>query len=329
MRHFIFFILPMLGLFSQETASPRQVAKELEEAQIQFLRAKQMFNPWYTGPLITPSPSLVSPGQVMVQPYLIFGGTYATFDKNRKSRALGGNLYSLDLLSVFQTGITDSVDFIIVPGAATNWQKGDSGGGFVDIPATIGFLIRSETLYGPAMKFSITETFPTGKYQNLSLNGLGLNATGGGAYQTQFGFATSKLLWWLYEHPINLRAFVGFTVATTVQVEGFNAYGGDKTTKGVVHPGDLLSTDLGIEYSLTKRWALAFDVVYTAENKTRFDGKTKSPVGGGYSDNLSFAPAIEYHFDSALGLLWGVQFSVYGRNSDNFAKGQFSVVCSW
>ncbi len=329
MRRFAFFVLPVLCLFSQETASPRQVAKELEEAQTQFNRAKQMFNPWYTGPLITPAPGMMPPGKGNIQPYLFFEGTYATFNKNRKSVSLPHNKYFIELTSGMAFGITDSVDCGVTPSAIVNRQKGQTGGGFNDLTANLGFLITPETLYIPGMKFTITETFPTGKYNNLSLNGLGLDSTGGGSYQTEFGFAIAKLLWWFYEHPVKLRYFVGYTVATPVHVKGFNTYGGDITTRGTVHPGNTLATDFGIECSLTQHLVLALDTVYTAQNRTKFNGSTISPVGGGYNDNLSFAPAIEYIWSPDLGIVFGSQFSVYGRNSANFANGQFSVTYTW
>ena len=289
-----------------------------------------MFNPWYTGPLITPSASMMPLGQGNIQPYLFFGGAYARFNKDRRSISLPHNVYSMQVTSGVFMGITKSVDLIITPSATVNWQKdlageNHSGGGFNDITASLGFLITPETLYVPAMKFSIIETFPTGKYKKLSLNGQGLNSTGGGTYQTQFGFAISKVIWWMYRHPMNLRAFVGYTLETTVHVDDFNTYGGALRTHGKVRPGKTFTSDLGIEWSFTERWVAALDVVYVAQNKTRFHGTTVAPVGGGYNDNLSLAPAIEYNWNENLGILWGVQFSVYGRNSLNFAKGQFSV----
>jgi hypothetical protein len=128
---------------------------------------------------------------------------------------------------------------------------------------------------------------------------------------------------------MNLRLFLGYTVSTVVDVSGFNAYGGGYGTKGRVRPGNKFTADLGYEISLTQRWVFAFDLVYVAQNKTKFHGTTISPVGSGFNDNLSLAPALEYNFNDSLGILWGAQFSVYGRNSSNFITGQFSVEYTW
>lgn len=316
--------------------SPQQIERELQSAELQYKRAKEMFNPWYTGPLVTPAASMMPPGYANLQPYLFFGGTYANYNQDRKSVSIPHNLYSLQLSPIMFVGITNSVDFSFTLSATANWQNHKTGGGFNDLSGTIGFCITNESLYVPALKFTITETFPTGKYKKLSTNGLGLNATGEGSYQTQFGLGMSKVIWWLYKHPLNLRYFVGYTIGTPVRVKEFNTYGGGFGTRGVVHPGHLFTSDLGIEWSFSQRWVIATDIVYQLQNQTKFHGNpgvlaTGAPaaVGSGYNDNLSLAPALEYNWNPNLGIIWGMQFSVYGRSSPDFLKGMFSVTYTW
>ncbi len=323
----IILLLFTCSLFAQE--SPRAIEKELQSAEMQFKRAKKMFNPWYTGPLITPSASMMPPGSANIQPYLLLNGAYATFDKHRESISLPHNLYSAQILSLLLVGVTPSVDCMLTTSATANWQEDHSGGGFNDLSLTAGFLIQPETLYVPAIKFTVTEVFPTGKYQHLNPNGLALSGTGQGSFQTQFGLVFSKLFWWIYSHPLNVRGFVGYNVETCVHVQGFNTYGGGSQTRGVVIPGNTFSSDFALEWSFSERWVLALDTVYSFQGKTEFRGFTQTPVGTGYSDNLSLCPAIEYNWDENLGVIAGVQFSVYGRNSQNFAKGQFSVSYVW
>ncbi len=336
MRKMVFFLLLPLLAWTQEHKSPEEIQQELDDAETTYKKAKSMFNPWYTGPLVTPSSSMMPPGYANIQPYLFITGAYATYNEDRHSVPLEHNVYSLQVTPPMQVGITDTMDLVISPAAIVNWQDGQTGGGFNDFGVTIGFPIVRQTLYIPGMKFTIGQSFPTGKYQNLSTNGLGLNATGLGAYQTTFGFAISKVIWWTYPYPMNTRLFFGYTVTTDVHVEEFNAYGGGFGTRGTVNPGNKITADYGLEVSLTQRWVAAIDVVYTANNRVKFHGDpgltaqgTPAAVGGGYRDNLSLAPAIEYNWNENLGILWGAQFSVYGRNSENFVTGQFSVVYTW
>ncbi len=336
MRPFLMLFLVPLWICAQPIKSPQQIQAELDQAESQFKKSKEMFNPWYTGPLVTPSASMMPPGQANIQPYLFISGNYAAFNKDRESIALPSNSYQMQVIAPMQMGVTPSTDFVFSPGAVMNWSQNQNGGGFSDLGASYGFSIFKETLYIPKFKFTISQKFPTGKYKNLSTNGLNLNATGGGSYQTQFCFTAGKVIWWTYPHPMNIRLFFGYNMGTVVNVKNFNAYGGGFGTKGRVRIGNTFTTDLGLEVSLTQRWVAALDVIYTASNATKFHGNpglnkdgTPASVGNPYNDNLSLAPAIEYNFSESLGILWGVQFSVYGRSSANFVNGQFSVTYQW
>jgi hypothetical protein len=315
--------------------SPQEIQQELNSAEAQLQRAKEMFAPYYTGPLITPSPSMVPPGHIVVSPYLFVTDTYAVFDQNRHSQSLDHNRVRLHFVPVILGfGITDTMDAQVVWGGQASWQDGHVGGGIDDVGVTLGFLIQPQKIYVPQFKLLIGESFPTGKYQNLSTNGLGLDGTGAGAYSTQVALAVSKLLFWTTKHPVNTRLFIGYTLSTNVHVKNFNSYGGGFGTRGKIHPGNNLSVDFGLEVSLTQRWVIANDIVYSATNRTKFHGKPgtterggsiPAPNGLGYSDNLSLAPAIEYNWTDSTGIIAGAQFSVYGRNSTNFG----SAVISW
>lgn len=274
---------------------------------------------------------MMPPGYANVQPYVVVTDSYAQFNSNHHS-VNQPNLVTLNPFIVVQAGVTDTMDFLVNLGGVVNWKSGQSGGGFSDMSATIGFPICRQSPYVPQMKLTLQQLFPTGCYKHLNSDGLNLNASGGGAYQTTFAYAISKILFWATQHPMNVRAFLGYTLSTTAHVSGFNSYGGGFGTSGKVRPGHTLAADLGIEWSLSRPWVFALDVVYKATNRTKFHGNpgttasgAPASVGGGYSDNLSLAPAIEYNWNRNFGFIGGVQFSVYGRNSANFASGLLSV----
>ena len=335
-RLFWLFVLP-LALFAQtQHRTPQQIEQELQVAEAEFKRAKDMFNPWYTGPLITPSASMMPPGSGNTQPYIFITDKYAAFNKERKSVKLPSHLVQLEVTSNIQTGITNNMDFNVNFGAQWNWQFDHNGGGYEDMSAQAGFLIYRQTRYVPGMKFTISQTFPTGKYKNCNTNGFLLDAVGGGTYATQFSLAFSKVILWTTKHPVNLRLFLGYNVTTPTTVSGFNAYGGGFGCHGRVHPGNTFSADFGAEVSLTQRWVAAIDVIYKATDESTFHGDpgtlkdgTPSAVGGPYSDTLRLAPAFEYNWNSNLGILAGAYFSVYGRSSGNFASGIISLSYSF
>ena len=321
-------------LWAQESAhtTPEQIEQELQSAEHQFEKAKKMFNPWYTGPLITPSASMMPPGWGNIQPYIFVTDNYARFNSERKSKSLSSHLVNLNPLVYAQFGVTKTMDLTVSAQANANWQYDHSGAGFGDMSALVGFPICTQTIHVPAIKLSIKETFPTGQYQHLNSNGLGLSATGAGSYQTQFSLSVSKVLFWSYLHPMNFRLYLSYNIPTPVSVHGFNNYGGGFGTHARVHPGNTFSSDMGFEISLNQRWVFATDIAYSAQNETTYSGyagKTASgdtaSIGGGYNDNLSLAPAIEYNWNENLGILGGVWFSVYGRNSNNFVSGIVSL----
>ena len=272
-----------------------------------------------------------APGQAMWQPYIYFTDNYAAYDAHRNVVDVP-NQFSIKAQPVIlQIGVTPSVDTTVIMSAIENWSKGKSGGGFQDITTTLGLLINQQSLYVPGMKLSISQSFPTGKYQNLSTNGLGLQATGAGAWQTTFTLALGKVLFWDMLHPVNSRVAIGYTLSTPIHVKNFNAYGGGFGTRGTVHPGNSFFADLGLELSITQPWVVALDVVYNNTNRTSFHGKrgvlfdgSPASVGSGYSEQLSLAPAVEYNFNANMGLLFGVWFTVYGRSAPDFVSGIFS-----
>lgn len=319
-------------LYQERIKSPEEIQVELDADEKEFRIAKEIFNPWYTGPLITPGASMVPVGKGFVQPYLFVIDNYAAYNSNRKSVSLTSKKIELQAPAIIQAGITDSFDITVGFGGFANWQAGEFGGGWGDMTVEPGFSINKETPWTPEAKVVITQNFPTGKYQNLSFNGLGLNATGSGAWSTSVGFIIAKVILWKTKHPMNMRLFMGYQRSPDVDVQNFNAYGGGRGTRGTVSPGDKFSVDFGYEYSFNQKWVFATDIVYTTTKSTTFRGTrgvaddgTPAVVGGPSSDNLSLSPALEYNFNSNIGLIAGAWFSVYGRNSLNFAGGVISA----
>jgi hypothetical protein len=85
---------------------------------------------------------------------------------------------------------------------------------------------------------------------------------------------------------------------------------------------------VSFEATLNQNWALALDSVYTQTNITEFFGipgiaftGTFADVGTPSSEQLSFAPAIEYNFSGNFGIITGCWFSALGRNSTEFRSG--------
>jgi len=349
MRWLVVFVLLLpIRIFTEEDVfeSIRVLQENLEEKEqptpqeAQFLSANEPFDFLYAGPLITGGASNLSPGTFSWTPLTpLFMDFYGLWDENRKSVDIA-HRYALNLSSSYQVGITKWLDLTLIIQGAVNWEEHKTGGGFGDMLVGIGIPLMYEGLYQPAMRIVINQTFPTGKYQHLNPKLLGLDATGLGAYQTQFGFRISKIILWHSKHPIQLRGAYSLNVPTKVHVKGFNSYGGGKGTDGTLSSAISQEVDLAFEWSLTKHWVFAFDLVYNWANRLEFKGfpgygsavfdDNEDPedslrfdvappvVGIGSNDQLSMAPAIEYNVNEYINFLIGVWFNVYGRNVAKF-----------
>lgn len=339
MKYFFWANLMILSVAFAEAATAEQpqivsteeVARQLQDAEKEFQEAKKMFNPWYAGPLLTPGAHILPPNNYNIQPYLFYTTNYAKFNQSGSTKNIS-NLKQLNPSVVFQFGLLSWLDGSINVQSITNWQYGKSRTNFGDSSINLGFGVLDESLYTPAVLINIKESIPTGKYKNLSSTLNGIDSTGAGVFSTQVSLNVAKVVWWVLTHPMNLRASFGYTFPSIAKVNGFNTYGGGFGTKGKIHTPNEVSIDAAVEYSFTQRWVFAVDAVYNYSGRTRFVGKaghnadgTLASNGGPFSDNLSFAPAIEYNPNSNLGILAGVWFSVWGRNTYDFVSGVVSV----
>lgn len=310
---------------AQEIKTPEQIEGELDKAERDFQIAEKMFIPWYTGPLITGSANNVPARKVNIQGYLYFNTQFAQFNKNRKSIDVP-NIYTLNPLLLVQRGLTNWLDFTVVGQGFFRWRKGEEAQFFGDTTTTFGFQLVKQSAHKPSVRFTLGETYPTGRYQHLNSKKNGIDATGAGAFQTVVGLNISRILWWIKLHPISLRLATSYAIPDhKVKVKSFNAYGGGIGTNGKVSVGQSLNIDIGIEVSLTQKWVFATDIAYTYSNKSSFSGNPGvSPLGGPAavgapsSDQLSLAPAIEYNVSDSAGFIGGVWFAATGRNSSNF-----------
>jgi hypothetical protein len=326
-----FYSLMLCAQESTEHVTPEQIRLQLNEAQAQFEHAKKLFNTWYTGPLITLGASMTNPGQLNYQPYLFIAGNYSSYDQHRHKVKTPTTVNLIAQPIVVSTGITPSVDLSFVLSMQENWKEHKSGGGFNDISTSLGFLINHQTIHTPQLKFILKQSFPIGSYKNLSVNGLGLNGTGAGAWQTKFALSSSKIFFWDTTHPLNGHLALSYQISTPIHVTGFNTYGGGFGTNGTVHPGNLFELDFGLELSISQPWVIALDVVYDCASSTKFKGNhgvtssgDPASLGNPYFDYLSLAPALEYNLTDSMGLIAGLWFTVYGRSTAAFVQGIFS-----
>jgi hypothetical protein len=118
---------------------------------------------------------------------------------------------------------------------------------------------------------------------------------------------------------------VSVGMSNNVNVEGVSVYGTAAGFRGHASPGRAFFVDAASEYSLTRRWAVALDVLYQRNRNTSVTGpKSPDPTSAqnpqsirldlGSTSGLGFALAIEYSWKPNLGVIFGTRVIPRGHN---------------
>jgi hypothetical protein len=291
---------------------------------------QEILAPWLTGPLLQGIPA----GASTVSLYL-FATTNTGFYNEKWHFSKQPMFYSInpELFAVF--GLNSWMGFQMTPQLVWNITQNQSSINFGDLPMGLDIQLvdKCRFVYFPGVKLSLLETFPTGIYQDLKPSKLGTDATGLGTFITEIDLTFNKT--WLIkpqEHFLNTFITLGYGLNTPVDVRGFNAYGGGYGTEGTVRPGNYFLIIFSFEYSFNKQWAFTMDTEYIYTNKIGFSGDVGVLASGApaviafpSAEQISFTPAIEYNFNDSLGLLAGVWFTAWGRNTTAFISGSFNL----
>jgi hypothetical protein len=288
--------------------------------------------PWLTGPLLAPSGMTVPQGHILFEPYVYILANRANYDEDWHAVKLSAPFWNNYFQPQIQVGATPWLDVQILPTVFYNYTDGSAKWALGDTPIGVDIQLfqkgKDPTDWITGIKLVLKETLPIGKYRNLNPDKQGTDIGGSGSWATSVGIVWGQLIHIKKLHFFDTRLSVQYTIPAPVHVKGFNTYGGGFGTDGTIYPPQNLQIDLGMEFTLTKNWVLAMDILGSWSTPARFKGK----VGVG-TDNLpafdsfgsaaqfSLAPAIEYNWNENIGLIAGSWFSVAGRNSIQFASG--------
>lgn len=274
---------------------------------------------WWTGPMLAASGATLPQGHALVEPYLFNIVTNARFDAdgNRHAVATENDLGSLTYMLY---GLTDRVTVGMIPRFFYNMPPvgaNSSGVGVGDLTLQAGYGLTqfTDAHHIPSISLVLDETLPTGRYDRLDRPS---NGFGAGAYTTGFSVYSQQYFWMPNGRILRGRLDLTYAVSSSVSLAEQSVYGTPAGFHGHAAPGDSATIDASAEYSLTREWVLALDVVYQHNDSTHLHG---SQPGGevsaesGSSYSLGFAPAIEYNWSARAGVLLGVRIIQIGRNT--------------
>jgi hypothetical protein len=256
---------------------------------------------WWTGPMLANSAATLPRGHFLIEPYL--------YDASSPhSDGFGSLTYML-------YGLTDRLTVGLIPVLGYNRMDGagDSSGiglGDVSVQAQYRLTEFHEGSPLPTISLQLQQTLPSGKYDRLG-NRPG-NGLGSGASTTTLQLNTQTYFWLGNGRILRMRLNVAQSVSGKAQVEDISVYGTAGGFRGHARPGNSFFVNAAWEYSLSRRWVLAFDLTYRRNHGTRVDGvmlpgDAHIRRSSGSSEAFGFAPAIEYSWRANLGVLFGTR----------------------
>lgn len=275
---------------------------------------------WWTGPILAPSAATLPQGHFLIEPYLYDSISYARYDADGErhdtadSHFLGSQTYIL-------YGLVDRVSIGLIPrfGFRDAAAGRDSSGIRVgDVSLQAQYRLTQFNGVVPTTSIVMQATLPTGKHDRLGTH-TG-DAMGGGAYSMMVGLYSQHLFWMPNGRILRTRLNATHTFVDNAELRDVSVYGTAEGFRGRAKPGDSFLAIAAAEYSVTRNWVLAMDVQYQRDARTHVIGNAASQSVIRFSAParraISVAPAVEYNFNSRIGVIAGAIWTFAGRNTD-------------
>jgi Putative MetA-pathway of phenol degradation len=283
---------------------------------------------WWTGPILAAGASTLPPGHALIEPYVFNVMSRGRYDDNG-TRHDGPRRESYGSLTYLLFGVVDGFTAGVIPRFGYNdvSNGADSshiGVGDCTLQGTFRLAQFREGGYTPTMSIVLQEVLPTGKYDRLGARPS--EGLGSGAHTTSLGLNSQYFLWMPNGRILRTRLNLSYAISDAASVEDVSVYGTSAGFRGHARPGRVFIVDSAWEYSLTRNWVLALDVQYEHDGATTLQGFMPAPSGSnapstriqqdfGSGEVFTLAPAVEYNFNSRIGVIVGSLFTVAGRNA--------------
>jgi hypothetical protein len=275
---------------------------------------------WWTGPLLAPSANTLPQGHILFEPYVYDVIADGRFDASGARRS-APRAQTVGSQSYLNYGLFDGFTVGLIPrfGYAEPSLAPHSSGlqaGDLTLQAQYQLTRYREGALLPALSLNLQETLPTGRWDRLDRLSDGFGA---GDFQTAAALYAQTYFWAPNGRIVRARLDLTYSVSGSAAVEGMSVYGTSAGFRGRAAPGDSATADLAFEYSATRNWVLALDLWFERDADTKVVGRYPGGPGfradSGASKAFYLAPAVEYNFTAAVGLIAGARLEPAGRNA--------------
>jgi hypothetical protein len=275
---------------------------------------------WWTGPILAAGAATLPKGHWLVEPYVFNIKSRGRYDDDGNRRS-GASRHHYGSLTYVLYGLVDGFTVGMIPRFGYNdvsTGPDSSGIGLSDftVQGTLRLSTFREGARVPTSSLVLEQVLPTGKYDRLGSRPS--DGLGSGAYTTKLSLNSQYFLWMPNGRILRTRLNLTQTFSDTVSIEGVSVYGTGEGFRGHAKPGRSFIVDSAWEYSLTRNWVLALDVLYQHDTTTRLrglEGVTSVSADSGSSEVLQLAPAVEYNWSPRMGVIVGTIFTAAGHNA--------------
>ena len=279
---------------------------------------------WWTGPIIAAGAGTLPQGHFLIEPYLYDAIAYGRYDQEGDRHGIP-DAHSYGSLTYLLYGLADRFTVGLIPTFGFNKSPGSESSGVQlgDLTLQAQYRLSQFTPGGfmPTTSLVLQYSLPTGKFDDLGdrpADGLG-----SGAHATTVALYSQYYFWTPNGRILRTRLNFSHTFADDTAVRDVSVYGTPEGFHGRARPGKSYSITSAWEYSATRNWVLALDVLYQRDDSTSvrgFIGDPSSPRNGfrqdsGSSRRFGIAPALEFNWNEHIGVIAGVRWFLDGRNT--------------
>ena len=293
-------------------------ANAADSASVERMRAAMKSARW-TGPLLASNAETLPQGHFYIEPYF--------FD------VISGGKHHPGSSGYYQYGLADNLTVGFQPNFAFGTESPNRR------PAIGDFKLLSQLRLThftpehrvPSVSVVLQEVLPTGKHDRL---GPREDGHGSGSFATEVGVNVQYLF--LLKNDRLLRARFNFLQRFPhgSDIADRSVFGTGIGFRGHAKPGSTTTFIGAVEYSVTREWALAFDVTRESTTKT----KVRGCYGSGAplveqtfpsSHYVSFAPAVEHNWSDRAGAIFGVWVIPKGHNTPASVTPAIAIQRFW
>jgi Putative MetA-pathway of phenol degradation len=258
---------------------------------------------WWTGPMLAASPKGPGEGHALTETYMYD----QVADQSQSLRSYSYLLY----------GVSDRFTLGLIPIFGFNEANGNhTKFGISDLTFQAQYTVTdfNPDTGMPIIALVLRQSVGTGRYDRLTE---ATQAFGAGAGATSLGLFSQDYVWLPNGRLLRVRADVLASVSQQAHAQDISVFNTPQGFDGRARPGDAVSLDASLEYSLTRSWVLATDLLYDHGDTTHVDGAVTGNslrYALGSSDGFGLAPALEYSWAPNWGVLFATRILTAGRN---------------